>query len=455
MDDGLARDQLRLALASLAPNLYVMPVFAAILGVLFSRWVALPALVGWGCLVAVGVVPLGVVSARYLKMAPAAGDTRIWVRRATLAHLICASSWASMGFFLWVPGSDFDHVLLLLVLACTLAGNMALTGASRALTINGYAAHGGMLILVPLRGGGEDGTIVALLAALFVGYMIYMSTQIYGTSRRMLTLANEKSVLLDEKTALIAELWQSKAEADRANQAKSQFLARMSHELRTPLNAVIGFSEMIGSGMAPGRIDEYADIIGRSGHHLLGLINDILDLSKIEAGRFTLRESIVDLRALIADCAASLRVKADAGGLALALETGEDVPDVFADERCVRQIVLNLISNAVKFTRPGGTIAVGALVSRGSEICVRVRDTGVGIAEADLARVFESFGQGQHDVVNQDQGTGLGLPIVKGLAEAHGGRVTLESEVNRGTCVSVFLPASRARYRRQDRAMIA
>jgi len=206
--------------------------------------------------------------------------------------------------------------------------------------------------------------------------------------------------------------------------------------------------------MAAGKTEEYADIICRSGNQLLGLINDILDLSKIEAGQFTLCERVLDLRKLVSDCVSSMRTRADAGHLTVAVEIPFDFPDVFADDRSLRQILFNLMSNAIKFTRPGGRITIGAHLSQAGELCLTVRDTGVGIAPPDLARVFESFGQGRHDVVNADHGTGLGLPIVRGLAGAHGGHVALESEVDKGTCVTVFLPGARLRVRAAE-AMIA
>jgi signal transduction histidine kinase len=236
-----------------------------------------------------------------------------------------------------------------------------------------------------------------------------------------------------------------RAAALSANHAKSEFLARMSHELRTPLNVILGFSEMLKHGIRRDRTAEYAEIIHTSGNHLLSLINDILDLSKIEAGKYQPKITHILVQELVRDCVSLMQPRAECGGIALSLETPRVVPVLYADPRALRQILLNLLTNAIKFTRAGGEVTVKTLIAESGEFCLEVSDTGVGIAEEDRAHVFEYFGQGRHDVVNETPGTGLGLPIVRGLAEAQGGRVTLDSEVNRGTSVRVFLPMDRMR----------
>jgi len=188
---------------------------------------------------------------------------------------------------------------------------------------------------------------------------------------------------------------------------------------------------------------EYAELIHRSAHHFLTLINDILDLAKIEAGSFTLRETEVDLASLIEDALALLEPKAEQGGCLLKSEVTPGLRHLRADERALKQIFLNLLSNALKFTPAGGTVTAFAAETADGGVDFGVRDTGVGIAQEDQTRVFENFGQGRHDVVTADKGTGLGLPIVKGLAEAHGGEVRLASQPGHGTTVTVSLPSSR------------
>ena len=226
--------------------------------------------------------------------------------------------------------------------------------------------------------------------------------------------------------------------ADMANLAKSSFLANMSHELRTPLNAIIGFSEVIKSGIRPGSEEEYAEDIHRSGTHLLSLINGILELSKIEAGRHELTPEQLNCGEVALEVERFFSLPLQEKDLSLSLEFDAD-PIIMADEMAVKQIFVNLISNAVKFSRSGGEISVtGKHIAEGFQI--RVCDDGIGIAQDELRRVMEPFHQETTAYTRDTTGTGLGLSIVKGLVELHGGRLLLESEKGTGTQVTVELP---------------
>jgi signal transduction histidine kinase len=238
----------------------------------------------------------------------------------------------------------------------------------------------------------------------------------------------------------------------KANTAKSEFLASMSHELRTPLNAIIGFSDLITSRMFEDdneRQVQYAEFVRDAGRHLLSLIDDMLDLAKIESGRMELQEREIDPSQLAEEAMAFVAHRAATTGCVLRCEPAGDLPRLLGDERALRQVLLNLLANAIKFTPAGGLITLSADIERGGALVFRVRDSGVGIAPEDLERVFEKFGQGRKAALTGEKGTGLGLPIVKGLVEAHGGKIMLESAPGQGTCAIVTLPASRLRSRQK------
>jgi signal transduction histidine kinase len=238
-------------------------------------------------------------------------------------------------------------------------------------------------------------------------------------------------------------------EAERANRAKSEFLANMSHELRTPLNAIIGFSEMLESGYG-GALSErqasYTKDIHDSGQHLLQIINNVLDMSKVEAGQYQLYETAVDLRDVTRASIAILSGRAREQGLSLELAIDPTLPCVMADERTLRQVLLNLLSNAVKFTPHGGRVTVTGSVQPSGDLALHVQDTGIGIAAEALDLVMEPFRQANGSFSREYEGTGLGLTISKNFVELHGGKLAIESEVGVGTTVSVILPAFRVMH---------
>jgi two-component system cell cycle sensor histidine kinase PleC len=251
-----------------------------------------------------------------------------------------------------------------------------------------------------------------------------------------------------EKLSLLARKYEiAMTRAEAANQAKSEFLANMSHELRTPLNAINGFSEIMSAEMfgplGDARYKGYAADILQSGQHLLSLINDILDMAKIEAGKLSLHYETVSLQEICEDAIRLMRGKVEDSRLTLTLEAAADLPDLEADQRGCKQVMLNLISNAVKFTPEGGAITVALSRSAPGRLRVTVADTGIGIAAEDLERLARPFEQveGQHSKTTQ--GTGLGLALTKALIELHGGTLAIESEPGRGTTVAVDLPIRR------------
>ncbi|HTQ34701.1 MAG TPA: hybrid sensor histidine kinase/response regulator [Stellaceae bacterium] len=253
--------------------------------------------------------------------------------------------------------------------------------------------------------------------------------------------------LLRDRERAYQELRLAKEEAEAANHAKSGFLATMSHELRTPLNAIIGFSEMmlrevLGS-LGNEQYSTYVADIHASGTHLLQIINDILDLSKAEAGKIDLAEDVFDLRDVMRSVEQLTAGRIHAAGLSHMVDLPDDLPPLCGDERKTKQVLLNLITNAAKFTPAGGSITISAARGADSGVTITVADTGIGIPESDLERVLKPFEQVDSSLSRQHEGTGLGLPLVKAIVEMHGGRLDLKSELGAGTQVTVVFPPER------------
>ena len=264
----------------------------------------------------------------------------------------------------------------------------------------------------------------------------------YGDESAILTVIRDVS----ERRRAESELRLAKEQAEAANRSKTEFLANMSHELRTPLNAVIGFSEIIAGQLfgplGSRRYVEYAEDIHDSGQHLLSLINDILDLSKAEAGKLELHETPLNIATTVESCLRVVRERAERGGVTLHNRVTV-APSVRCDERMLKQILLNLLSNAVKFTPQDGEVAVEASLDPLGAFQLQIRDTGIGIAEEDIPRALQAFTQVDSALSRKYDGTGLGLPLTKTMVELHGGRLLIHSVVGEGTVVTVLLPAER------------
>jgi signal transduction histidine kinase len=274
---------------------------------------------------------------------------------------------------------------------------------------------------------------LAGLGLLLIGALLGRLNRSLRQTRALAELAQQRNV----------ELSAAKAEAERASKAKSEFLANMSHELRTPLNAIIGFSEvMTGQSFGPlgnEKYHAYAQEMSASGRRLLEIINDVLQMARIESGRVELNLERCDIGHMVAACLRIVRDRAEKGQVTLVDECPDGLPPIKADERALRQVVLNLLSNAIKFTRPGGTVTVSAALGADG-MRITVRDTGIGIAPENLADVFEAFRQVDGGHSRSFEGTGLGLPIARALLALHDGTLELESTVGVGTTFTLVLP---------------
>jgi two-component system cell cycle sensor histidine kinase PleC len=288
------------------------------------------------------------------------------------------------------------------------------------------------------------------LASMAIGihvFFVYLARGLHSTALAMVEYRAEKDSLISELEEASAISDEARRRAEAANKAKSRFLATMSHELRTPLNAIMGFSEVmekellgpIGSDL----YREYSRNIYTSGDHLLGIINEILDLSRIEAGRYDLNEETMRLTDIAEDCERLVKIKADAKSLQIVEDFAPDLAHVWADPRALRQICLNLLSNALKFTPKGGRITLTVGHTQDGGQFMTIADTGPGIPKSEIPRVLQAFGQGSLAHETAEGGTGLGLPIVQNLIHLHGGTFDLQSELRKGTEVTVTLPRQR------------
>jgi two-component system cell cycle sensor histidine kinase PleC len=289
--------------------------------------------------------------------------------------------------------------------------------------------------------------IMAGLLIVSLPFFGYVARQLNRSSLMLLSFRFEKDALVAELETAKSMSDEARRRAEDANLAKSRFLASMSHELRTPLNAILGFSEVMANEvlgpMSNPTYRDYARDVHESGQHLLDLINEILDLSRIEAGRYQLNEEPMLLLMVVEDCCHMMELKARNKDIRIIQDFESTLPRLLADERAVRQITLNLLSNAIKFTATSGEIRVRVGWTAGGGQYLSVKDNGPGIPEDEIPIVLSAFGQGSIAIKSAEQGTGLGLPIVQGLLAMHGGEFELHSKLREGTEAIAIFPSSR------------
>ena len=384
---------------------------------------------------------------------PAASDVALWERRFILASVFFAIAMASTAYFFWVPDNYLLQSFVITALLICLAPGCLITSCYLPAF---YASIVPVIIAVCVQVSLYGTAIHIALAGVLVLFSILLSQLTVRHNKIMLhsiTLREDKSALIEQIFKAKRDSDAARARAEEANRAKSHFLANMSHELRTPLNAIIGFSEVMASEIfgkhAIPTYKEYAHDINRSGQHLLGLINDVLDLSRIEAGRFQITEEEVDIAQLAEDCRRIVEIRAQAQRVQLVSQFDADLPQVYGDARALRQIWINLMTNAVKFSPPESTVLMFARMEDNGEMRFGVHDNGQGIAESEIEKVLQAFTQGASGLAQPGKGSGLGLSIVKGLLAVHGGRFELKSTLGQGTQAECVLPPQRLRTKRQ------
>ncbi|MER9241601.1 HAMP domain-containing sensor histidine kinase [Mesorhizobium sp. M0633] len=365
-----------------------------------------------------------------------------------IGHFLCGLGWA---WFAWLrcETCQMDQfqvakaVVLLLAMSATAILASSLRGAllaTFALPVAIYA-YASAKLWMPVE------VIMAGLLIASLPFFAYVARQLNRSSLMLLSFRSEKDALIAELETAKSMSDEARRRAEDANLAKSRFLASMSHELRTPLNAILGFSEVMANEvlgpMSNPTYRDYARDVHDSGQHLLDLINEILDLSRIEAGRYQLNEEPMMLLSVVEDCCHMMELKARNKDIRIVQDFENALPRLFADERAVRQIALNLLSNAIKFTATGGEIRVRVGWTAGGGQYLSVKDNGPGIPEDEIPIVLSAFGQGSIAIKSAEQGTGLGLPIVQGLLAMHGGEFQLHSRLREGTEAIAIFPLSR------------
>ena len=424
----------------------VILLLVATVGFLSSLWTGAVAAGAWTASVLVIHAVIVTKCRQFLDLPAAEVSYRTWRMRFIMLDLFYGLAWM---FILIHPigvdesSNTFMLFVMLLVVAVSSMLASSLPIAVFAATFPVTAA----IALDFMLQGNLRNYILAAMAVVAQGYFAALAYRLYSTTLATLEARAEKDALIGELEQAKAISDEARRRAEAANISKSRFLAQMSHELRTPLNAILGFSEVMksevfGEHSVPA-YKEYSADIHNSGVHLLGLINEILDLSRIEAGRYELNEESISLAGVTEDCHHLLKLRATNRGITIHEMFEPDLPRLWADERAVRQICLNLLSNAIKFTPQGGEIwlKVGWTASGGQYLSVQ--DTGPGIPEDEIPVVLASFGQGSNSIKSAEQGAGLGLPIAKSLIDLHGGTFNLKSKLRIGTEVIVTFPPER------------
>ncbi len=442
------RDALALHVNAVLQSALVTPLFVAVVTAIGLYLNPAANLLGWA-LLALSVHALNVLLARRIsRIEIAALEATRWRRRLLAVQVLAGGCWAlfSLQACHSCSGDSFYFykaaVLLVAISIGAMNGVMLRQGV-----LFGFLPLILTLLISAVLSRHMLDIGLAGMSAIAVVFFHYIADRQYRSNLTLMSYQSEKDDLIAELEVAKSMSDEARRRAEEANLAKSRFLASMSHELRTPLNAILGFSEVMNAEvlgpMANPTYQEYAGDIHRSGQHLLDLINEILDLSRIEAGRYELNEDALSLLEIAEDCIGMVQLRASGKSITIHQQFEPTLPQIWADEKAIRQVVLNLLSNAVKFTPQGGEITVKVGWTAGGGQYVAIKDNGPGIPEEEIPIVLSAFGQGSIAIKSAEQGTGLGLPIVQAILAKHDGQFVLRSKLREGTEAIAILPSTR------------
>lgn len=430
-----------------------LPFICTIFAVISLIWVPMEFVALWLASVYITHGVLLAMCKSFLKKRPSKTQPSGWEDRFSIAEFFCGLAIAGAALFMlvgdvpakysgnFVEAVVFGFVVLIMSLRMILANNSLTMMYSSSLPISLSA-----VAIYSYQWQISNLVFIGLIIMAQYYYSAYTRRQ-FKTSLAMLSFRAEKEALFGEleQSKIISD--EARKRAEEANIAKSRFLATMSHELRTPLNAIIGFSEVMKDEMFGTHgnpvYKEYSGDIHKSGGHLLELINDILDLSRIEAGRYTLQEEVVNISESIEKSIRLVELRANEKGIQITRKIQDNIPNLWVDAKAFHQILLNLLSNASKFTPQNGNIIVYAWLDKLDGLSIAVRDDGPGIPKDEIPHILSQFGQGSLAHETAAEGAGLGLPIIRGLVEMHEGKFSLQSELGQGTVVTVHMPKDR------------
>jgi two-component system, cell cycle sensor histidine kinase PleC len=433
------KNQLRLA--------PIMPIMCVLLAFTALSWVPVSIVALW-LMGALGCNALQLyICNHYFKQPRTAGEQRDWIGMMSASELLLASFWILPLFFFW-PTTDSSQGSFLIAALMTVS-------AVRFLIVSNFlpvliSGTGLVAVGVALRCVSEGGPVYLAMTALIITlevFFLFIARQLQETARDMIIFRNQKDILISELKQERDRAETEKQKAETANKAKSTFLANMSHELRTPLNAILGFSEILEGEMfgpmANRTYKDYAGDIHHSGQYLLGLINDILDISRIEAGRREIRDEPVQTIEALHDAKHLLEMNAAEKAISIEINADPTLPKVWGDARAINQVVINLLANAIKFTPKNGAISMSATRTALGGLALSVKDNGPGIPENEIENALSAFMRGSLAAKKAIDGAGLGLSIVKGIMTLHGGDIEIKSQIGQGTEIICTFPFQR------------